>query len=101
MMKPYPTDGASQPTTVAKLLCRDYVVQQFESAENNALYVCGTQPFDADDIMHGVIVTREGLECHHPVEFEYYSNPKQTSAWFDATLCMCLLCGVLRSKGVY
>ena len=45
------------------------------------------QPFDADEIMHGVIVTREGLECHHPVEFEYYSNPKATASWFDATLC--------------
>jgi hypothetical protein len=46
------------------------------------------QPFDADDIMHGVIVTREGLlECHHPVEFEYYGNPKLTASWFDASLC--------------
>jgi hypothetical protein len=34
-----------------------------------------------------VIVTREGLECHHPVEFEYYSNPKLTTTWFDAKLC--------------
>jgi len=86
-MKPHPTDGASQPRTTTTLLCREYDVQQFESAENNAPYVCGMQPFDADDIMHGVIVTREGLECHHPVEFEYYSDPKQTTAWFDAALC--------------
>ena len=45
-------------------------------------------PFDADDLMHGVIVTtREGLECHHPVEFEYYNNPKLTATWFYAQLC--------------
>ncbi len=49
--------------------------------------MCGMQPFDADDLMHGVIVTREGLECHHPVEFEYYSNTKASTSWFDATLC--------------
>ncbi len=46
------------------------------------------QPFDADDdLMHGVIVTREGLEYHHPVEFEYYNNSKLTTSWFDAKLC--------------
>jgi hypothetical protein len=44
------------------------------------------QPFDADDLMHGVIVTRAGLECHHPLEFEYYSNPKPTTPWFDKEL---------------
>jgi hypothetical protein len=51
------------------------------------MYVCVMQPFDADDIMHGGIVTREGLECPHPVEFEYYCNPKLTTYWFDASLC--------------
>jgi hypothetical protein len=86
-MKPHPTDGASEPTTGATLLCREYVVHKFESAENDAMYVCGMQPFDADNIMHGVIVTREGVECHHPVEFEYYCNPKLTTSWFDASLC--------------
>ncbi len=45
------------------------------------------QLFDADDRMHGVIVTREALECHHPVEFEYYNNPKATASWFDKALC--------------
>jgi len=59
------------PTTASTLLCREYVVHKFESAKTNAMYVCGMQPFDADDIMHGMIVTREGLECHHSVEFEY------------------------------
>ena len=37
--------------------------------------------------MHGVIVTREALECHHSVEFEYYTNPKATASWFDGALC--------------
>ncbi len=48
------------------------------------------QPFEADDHMHGMIVPREALrlECHHPVdEFEYYSNPKATTSWFDKELC--------------
>jgi hypothetical protein len=45
--------------------------------------VCGIQPFDADHLMPWVIVTREGLECPHPVEFEYYS--KAEASWFDAT----------------
>ncbi len=67
-------------------------------AMNNELYVCGMQPYDADDLMHGVIVTRDGLECHHPVEFEYYSNPKLTASWFDAELC-CYCAGSSGAKG--
>ena len=39
-----------------------YAVEKFECTETNALFVCGMQPFDADDLMHGVIVTRVGLE---------------------------------------
>ncbi len=49
--------------------------------------MCGMQPFDADEPMHGVIVTREGLECHDAIEFEYYSNPKLAMSWFRADLC--------------
>jgi hypothetical protein len=45
------------------------------------------QPFDADELMYGVIVTRDGIECHSPVEFEYYSNPKLAVTWFHADLC--------------
>jgi hypothetical protein len=85
-MKPNPADGVEEPTKEAILLCRTYAIEQFESAETNAIFVCGMQPFDADDLMHGVIVTREGLECHHPVEFEYYANPKATPSWFDGAL---------------
>jgi hypothetical protein len=65
-------------------LCREYAVEQLKSAMNSELYVYGMQPSDADDLMHGVIVTRDGLECHHSVEFEYYSNPKLTVSWLDA-----------------
>ncbi len=46
------------------------------------------QSFDADDLMHGMIVTHDGLECHHPVEFEYYSNPKIATA-LTSMLCAC------------
>ena len=86
-----------EPTNEAIQSCHAYAIEQFDSAETNTIFVCGMQPFDADDLMHGVIVTREGLECHHPVEFEYYNNPKATSTWFDGALyiCMCLLCGGL------
>jgi hypothetical protein len=99
-MKPHSTEGTVEPNAVAILLCREYVVQQFEAAENNAVYVCGMQPFDADDIMHGVIVTREGLECHHPVEYMNYGNPKLTASWFDASLCA-YCAGSSGAKGVY
>jgi hypothetical protein len=51
-------------------------MQKFEEAQNNDIYVCGMQPYDADALMYGVIVTRDGLECHHPVELEYYNNAK-------------------------
>jgi len=44
------------------------------------------QPFDADDLLHGVIVTRVGLKSHHSAEFEYYSNPKAVASWFDVAL---------------
>ena len=86
-MKPTPANGGEEPSNEALQLCRAYVVDQFECAKNSAIFVCGMQPFDADDLMYGVIVTREALECHHPVEFEYYGNPKATAAWFDGALC--------------
>ena len=67
---PSPIDGATEPTSDVIRLCHEYAIQQFESAQNNELYVCGMQPFDDDDPMYGVIVTRDGLECHHTIEFE-------------------------------
>ena len=75
-MKPRAMNGDAEPTTAAIRLCREYEIKKFEEAQCNDIYVCGIQPFDSDDLMYGVIVTRDGLECHHPVEFECYNNPK-------------------------
>ena len=60
-MKPNHADGVVEPTNEAIQLCRDYAIEQFQSAETNDIFMCGMHPFDADDLMHGVIVTREGL----------------------------------------
>ena len=68
-MKPHVIDGETEPTTKAIRLCRQYAMQKFEEAQVSDVYVCGMQPFDADDLMYGVIVAREGLECHHHMEF--------------------------------
>ena len=70
-MKPNALDGAAEPTKQVILLCRACAMEQLEEAQNNDIYVCGMQAFDADRLMHGVIIAREGLECHHPMEFEY------------------------------
>jgi len=51
------------------------------------MYVYSMQPFDADDLMYGVILARDGFECHHPMEFEYYNTPKMVTTWFNANLC--------------
>ena len=86
-MKPNPLDGATEPTWDAIRLCREYAVHQFESDQNTEMYLCGMQPFDADEPMYGRIVTRNGLECHHSVEIDYYGNPTLAVSWFHADLC--------------
>ena len=53
--------GDADPTPSAIKLCREYAMHKLEEARDNDIYVCGMQPFDADDLMHGVIVTRDGL----------------------------------------
>ncbi len=63
-------------------------MQKFEEAQNNDIYLCGMQPYDADGLMYGVIVTRDGLECHHPVEFEYYNNPKTLYGYHRKVVCI-------------
>ena len=69
-MKPHVIDGETEPTTKAIRLCRQYAMQKFEEAQVSDVYVCEIQqPFDADSLMYGVIVAREGLECHHHMEF--------------------------------
>ena len=85
-MKAIALDGAAEPTEQAILLCREYAMEQLEEAQNNDVYVCGMQAFDADHLMHGVIIAREGLECHHPMEFEYYNTTIKNTA-FNASLC--------------
>ena len=42
--------------------------------------------FDDDDLMHGVIITRKGLECSEPMEYDYYAA-KVAAFWFNANLC--------------
>jgi hypothetical protein len=86
-MKPLPANGGSEPTAEAIRLCRQFAMQKLEEAQDHDLYVCGMQPFDADDMMHGVIVARDGLECLQPIEFEYYSNPKMVASWFNPNMC--------------
>ncbi len=68
-------------------LCREYAMEKFDEAQESDYYVCGMQPFDVDDPMYGVILAREGLECHHHVEYEYYNNPKILTSSFNAKLC--------------
>jgi hypothetical protein len=99
-MKPNFAGGVVEPINEAIQIYRAYAIEQFESAETNTIFVCNMQPLDADDRMHGMIVTREELECHHAAEFEYYSNPKAVASWFDLALCMCLLCEILRCQGI-
>ena len=49
-------------------------MERLEEAQNNDVYVCGMLAFDVDHPMRGVIIAREGLESHHPMEFEYYNT---------------------------
>jgi hypothetical protein len=70
-MKPAACNGDPEPTAQGIRLCREYSMGNFDEIQNSDYYVCGVQPFDADDPMYGVIIAREGLECHHHVEFEY------------------------------
>ena len=48
--------------------------------------MCGIQPLGGDGPMHGVIITRNGLECHQPMELDYY-QAKVVAVWFHANLC--------------
>ena len=59
-MKPYIVNGAIEPTAHAIRTCREYAMQKLEEAKDGDLYVCDMQPLNADDLMHGVIVTRQG-----------------------------------------
>jgi len=85
-MKPHAVQGEAEPTVHAIRLCRKYVIHKFQEAQENEIYVCGMHSFDADDPMHGVIINRNGLECHQPMEFDYY-QAKVVATWSNANLC--------------
>jgi hypothetical protein len=42
-MKPHAIQGEAEPTAHAIRVCREYVMQQFEEAQENEIYVCGMQ----------------------------------------------------------
>jgi hypothetical protein len=86
-MKPLACIGDAEPRAIAIRFFREYALQKFDEAQSSEYYVCGMQAFDVDDLMYGVIVARDGLECHHHIEFEYYNNTKiLTSDIFNSKL---------------
>ena len=85
-MKPTTIDGV-EPTNEEIKACREYAMQQLEAASENPLYVCGMQPLEPDNPMHKLIIARDGLECHDPMEFEYYNHPYHNAEWFKASMC--------------
>ena len=52
-MKPQGVIGDPEPNAEAIRLCREYAIENFDEAQNSDYYVCGMQPFDADDPMYG------------------------------------------------
>jgi len=70
-MKLAAIDGAEEPAVEAIRLCLNFAMQKLEEAQENDTFLCGMQPFDADDPMYGVIITQSGLECQQPMEFDY------------------------------
>ena len=61
-------------------------MRKLEEAQDNDVFVCGMQTFVDDDLMHGVIITRKGSECHQPMKFDYY-GAKFVASWFNPKLC--------------
>ena len=62
-MKPASVDGREQSNEEIKA-CREYAAQQMEAAIENSLYICGMQPLEHDNLVHKIIIARDGLECH-------------------------------------
>jgi hypothetical protein len=85
-MKPASIDGR-EPSNDEIKACREYAAQQMEAAIENPLYICGMQPLEPDNLMHTIIIARDGLECHDHVEFDYYTHPYQNAEWFKAAMC--------------
>jgi hypothetical protein len=87
-MKPrclFPTDALNRmkPAPIARIepiyegikACREYAMQLLEAASEKPLYICGMRPLEPDKPVRKLIISRDGLECHDPVEFEYYTHP--------------------------
>ena len=86
LMKPAADGDEEEPSAEAIKACREYANEQLDIAKENPLFICGMQPLDSDNKLYGVIiVTRPHVECHDPVEFDYYK--KTTAAWCDSNLC--------------
>jgi hypothetical protein len=85
MKPPIGIDG-TEPTVGAIKTFHDYAVQQLDAAMESEIYICGMQPLEHDNPMYGIIVARGELECHDPVEIEYYGHPHPNTTWFNANL---------------
>jgi hypothetical protein len=85
-MKPRAVQGGVEHTAHAIRVYHEDAMQNFVEAQENEIYVCGMQPFDADDPMHWKIITRNELECHRHMEFDYY-QVKDVANWLNANLC--------------
>ncbi len=49
-MKPHAVRGEAEPTAHdIRVSCRKFAMKKIEEARENEIYVCGMQPFDADD----------------------------------------------------
>jgi hypothetical protein len=49
--------------------------------------------------MHELIISRDGLECPDPIEFEYHIHPYHNAEWFKATMCV-FCAGSSRHEGI-
>ena len=85
LLEPATTDSEARPLAEAVSECRNYAKEQLRVATENPLFVCGMQPLDSDHPLYGVFVTRPSVECHDPVEVDYYRQSKKE--WCEETLC--------------
>ena len=71
MIEPIAINGAVEPNPKLLHLFRNSAMQKLEKAQDDGVFVCGIQPFDAND-MHNVISICKGIEYHEPLEFDNY-----------------------------
>jgi hypothetical protein len=84
--KPTSIDGR-EPSNEEIKACREYATHQMEAAIENPLYICGVQPLELANLMHTIIIARDGFKCHDHGEFEYYIHPFQNANWLKADMC--------------